>query len=129
MGEAWKENKNLVDVPETQFTGYDTASDTARVLAIIDENGALQEASAEQNVRIFLDKTPFYPEGGGQVADNGIMSTEIGQGYIFSVEKNDGIIAHCCEMTEGEIRVGDQVRCSLDAVKRNCTASNHTPSQ
>ena len=124
--EAWKENKNLVDVPETQFTGYDTASDTARVLAIIDENGALQEASAEQNVRIFLDKTPFYPEGGGQVADNGIMSTEIGQGYIFSVEKNDGIIAHCCEMTEGVIRVGDEVRCSVDAVKRNCTARSHT---
>ena len=124
--EAWKENKNLVDVPETQFTGYDTASDTARVLAIIDENGALQEASAEQNVRIFLDKTPFYPEGGGQVADNGIMSTEIGQGYIVSVEKNDGIIAHCCEMTEGVIRVGDEVRCSVDAVKRNCTARNHT---
>ena len=124
--EAWKENKNLVDVPETQFTGYDTASDTARVLAIIDENGALQEASAEQNVRIFLDKTPFYPEGGGQVADNGIMSTEIGQGYIFSVEKNDGIIAHCCEMTEGVIRVGDEVRCRVDAVKRNCTARNHT---
>lgn len=124
--EAWKENKNLVDVPETQFTGYDTASDTARVLAIIDENGALQEASVEQNVRIFLDKTPFYPEGGGQVADNGIMSTEIGQGYIFSVEKNDGIIAHCCEMTEGVIRVGDEVRCSVDAVKRNCTARNHT---
>lgn len=124
--EAWKENKNLVDVPETQFTGYDTASDTARVLAIIDENGALQEASAEQNVRIFLDKTPFYPEGGGQVADNGIMSTEIGQGYIFSVEKNDGIIAHCCEMTEGVIRVGDEVRCSVDTVKRNCTARNHT---
>ena len=124
--EAWKENKNLVDVPETQFTGYDTASDTARVLAIIDENGALQEASAEQNVRIFLDKTPFYPEGGGQVADNGIMSTETGQGYIFSVEKNDGIIAHCCEMTEGVIRVGDEVRCSVDTVKRNCTARNHT---
>ena len=124
--EAWKENKNLVDVPETEFTGYDTASDTARVLAIIDENGALQEASAEQNVRIFLDKTPFYPEGGGQVADNGIMSTETGQGYIFSVEKNDGIIAHCCEMTEGVIRVGDEVRCSVDTVKRNCTARNHT---
>ena len=124
--EAWKENKNLVDVPETEFTGYDTASDTARVLAIIDENGALQEASAEQNVRIFLDKTPFYPEGGGQVADNGIMSTETGQGYIFLVEKNDGIIAHCCEMTEGVIRVGDEVRCSVDTVKRNCTARNHT---
>lgn len=124
--EAWKENKNLVDVPETEFTGYDTASDTARVLAIIDENGVLQEASAEQNVRIFLDKTPFYPEGGGQVADNGIMSTETGEGYIFSVEKNDGIIAHCCEMTEGVIRVGDEVKCSVDAVKRNCTARNHT---
>lgn len=124
--EAWKENKNFVDVPETAFTGYDNLTDTAKVLAIIDENGALEEASAEQNVRIFLDKTPFYPEGGGQVADSGIMSTGSDACYVFSVEKNDGIIAHCCEMTDGTIRVGDTVRCEVSAAKRNCTARNHT---
>ena len=124
--EAWKENRNLVDVGETVFTGYDTLTDTAKVLAIIDESGIIDEASAEQNVRIFLDKTPFYPEGGGQVCDNGVMSTPTGEAYVFSVEKNDGIIAHCCEITEGTIKTGEQIQCKVDVTKRKFTARNHT---
>lgn len=124
--EAWKENKNLVDVPETKFEGYEQLTGKAKVLAIIDESGSIEEASAEQNVRVFLDKTVFYPEGGGQVSDNGIMSTESGAVYVFSVEKNDGIIAHCCEVTDGTVKVGDEVILKVDVAKRNCSARNHT---
>ena len=124
--EAWKENKSLVDVEETQFTGYSSTIATGRVVAIIDENGALEEATAGQNVRIFLDKTPFYPEGGGQVCDNGILSTSAGKAHVFSVEKNDGVIAHCCELLDGTINVGDEIQCIVDVPKRNCTARNHT---
>ena len=124
--EAWKENKNLVDVPETKFEGYEQLTGKAKVLAIIDESGSIEEASAEQNVRIFLDKTVFYPEGGGQVSDNGIMSTESGTVYVFSVEKNDGIIAHCCEVTDGTVKVGDELILKVDVAKRNCSARNHT---
>lgn len=124
--EAWKENKSLVDVPETQFQGYDSLTGSAKILAIIDENGNLDSASAEQNVRIVLDKTVFYPEGGGQVSDNGIMSTGSGSIYVFSVEKNDGIIAHCCEITDGTVKVGDEVTLKVDIAKRNCSARNHT---
>jgi len=124
--EAWKENKSLVDVEETQFTGYSSTIGTGRVVAIIDENGALEEATAGQNVRIFLDKTPFYPEGGGQVCDNGILSTSAGKAHVFSVEKNDGVIAHCCELLNGTINLGDEIQCIVDVPKRNCTARNHT---
>ena len=124
--EAWKENKSLVDVEETQFTGYNSTIGTGRVVAIIDENGVLEEATAGQNVRIFLDKTPFYPEGGGQVCDNGILSTSTGKAHVFSVEKNDGVIAHCCELLDGTINLGDEMQCIVDVPKRNCTARNHT---
>lgn len=124
--EAWKENKSLVDVEETQFTGYNSTIGTGRVIAIIDENGTIEEAAAGQNVRIFLDKTPFYPEGGGQVCDNGILSTSTGKAHVFSVEKNDGVIAHCCELLNGTINLGDEIQCIVDVPKRNCTARNHT---
>lgn len=124
--EAWKENRSLVDVEETEFTGYGSTIGTGRVLAIIDENGVLEEATAGQNVRIFLDKTPFYPEGGGQVCDNGILSTSTGKAHVFSVEKNDGVIAHCCELLDGTINLGDEIQCIVDVPKRNCTARNHT---
>ncbi len=124
--EAWKENKNLVNVPQTIFTGYETLNDNAKVLSIIDDTGSLQEASAEQSVRIFLDKTPFYPEGGGQVSDNGILSTSMGTARVFSAEKSDGVIAHCCEVMDGTIRVGEEVECRVDPIKRNSAARNHT---
>ena len=124
--EAWKENRNLVDLEETEFNGYSLTEGIGRVIAIIDENGTIEEAAAGQNVRIFLDKTPFYPEGGGQVCDNGILSTSTGKAHVFSVEKNDGVIAHCCELLNGTINLGDEIQCIVDVPKRNCTARNHT---
>lgn len=124
--EAWKENNLLVDVEATEFVGYNTLKETARVLAIINEQGTLEEASAEENIRVFLDRTPFYPEGGGQVSDKGIMSTSTGELNVFSVEKNDGIIAHCCEVLDGTIKVGDTVECKVDAANRHRAARNHT---
>jgi len=125
-GEAWKENKNLIDVNKTEFIGYDKLEEKAKVLAIIGEDGSASEASEGQNVRIFLDRTPFYPEGGGQVSDKGIMSTESGKAKVYSVEKNNGIIAHCCEILNGTIKTGDEIDCAVDTPKRNLTARNHT---
>ncbi len=124
--EAWKENKNLANVPETIFEGYESLSCKAKILAIIDENGLIDYAGADKNVRILLDRTVFYPEGGGQVSDKGIMSTETGEINVFSVEKNDRVIAHCCEITDGSVKVGDTVTCYVDVLARNCTARNHT---
>ena len=63
----------------TEFTGYDGAPVTdAKVIALVVNNAVADSASAGDEVSVFLDKTPFYAESGGQVGDNGIIKTEMG---------------------------------------------------
>ena len=124
--EAWKENKNLQGLEETVFTGYDRLQDNAEIIALAGEDGACNEAVEGQDISIFLNKTPFYAEGGGQVSDKGILSTKNGKAQVYSVEKNDGIISHSCHVIEGVIKTGDMADCRVDTVKRNLTARNHT---
>ena len=124
--EAWKETKSLVDVANTVFTGYDTLVDHGEILDMVGENGLVTEANAQQMVEIFLDRSPFYPEGGGQSADAGVISNDSGKALVTSVTKKDGVLCHNCKIIEGNIKVGDKVQCQVDVAKRNCTARNHT---
>jgi len=124
--EGWKDAETAVDVPATIFTGYDTLESEGKVLAIYKEGEEAEFASAGENLIIYLDKTPFYAEGGGQVSDNGIMSTDNCSIEVGSVEKSRGIYAHKCTIKEGSLNVGDTVKCSVNAIKRNQTARNHT---
>lgn len=125
-GEAWKESRSLEGIKETVFTGYETLSDTAKILALAGETGAVETAAAGQKIGIYLDKTPFYAESGGQVADKGIMSTKTGKARVLAVEKSDGVIVHTCEIFEGTIAASDEVFCQVDVARRNLTARNHT---
>ncbi len=132
--EAWKDNEFDLDLPKTEFTGYEKLLDSGKVLAIIGEGGLLESAKAGQKVKIILDKTPFYPEGGGQVFDKGFMSTivpqekedEIFDGEVVKVEKRDDIIYHTVEILDQEISVGAEVLCAVDPEKRYSTMRNHT---
>ena len=125
-GEAWKENKNLAEVGETEFLGYEELKASGKILAITEENGISEKAAEGEKVMIFLDKTPFYPEGGGQVYDKGFMSTESGRAEVLSVEKSDGVITHNCRVIQGIIKTGQQAECEVDSVRRHLTARNHT---
>ncbi|TDP58500.1 alanine--tRNA ligase [Aminicella lysinilytica] len=124
--EAWKDADIVVDVPETEFTGYNDLVDQCKVLKLYKEGEEAEFASAGENVIVYLDKTPFYAEGGGQVSDNGFMSTEEGKVQILSVSKTQGIYAHKGTVVEGSINCGETVECHVNVVKRNKTARNHT---
>lgn len=124
--EAWKEAAASVDVPETVFTGYTDTEDEAKVLAIYVDGKETQTAETYQNAVVYLDKTPFYAEGGGQVSDNGIMSTNKCCAKVTSVEKSQGIFAHKVLIEDGSLSKGDTVSCGVNVFKRNATARNHT---
>ena len=124
--EAWKEADVELDVPKTAFTGYDTLEDHGKVLAIINGNGISKSASEGEKVKVILDRTPFYAEGGGQVDDIGFMSTETFNGKVVKVEKTDGVFYHTVEVISGELASGETVNLSVDAIKRNRTMRNHT---
>lgn len=122
--EAWKDAV-AVDVPETLFVGYDTLTAEAEVLAIY-EGSPAEKVEAGKEATVYLDRTPFYAEGGGQASDNGIMSTESCRAKVVSVEKTKGIFAHRVLIEEGTLEVGNKVSCQVNAAKRNATARNHT---
>lgn len=124
--EAWKEAEAAVNVPETVFTGYTETEDEAKVLAIYIDGKEAQTAETYQNAVVYLDKTPFYAEGGGQASDNGIMSTDKCCAKVTAVEKSQGIFAHKVLIESGSLSKEDIVSCGVNVFKRNATARNHT---
>lgn len=124
--EGWKEAVSAVDVAETIFTGYTETESMAEVLAVYVDGEEAAQAAAGSNAILYLDRTPFYAEGGGQASDNGFMSTESCRINVISVEKNHGVFAHKVLIEEGELKTGDKVDCHVNVQKRNATARNHT---
>jgi alanyl-tRNA synthetase len=111
----------------TTFLGYETTEAEATIVAIVGDEGAQEGAEAGETVTVFLDRTPFYAESGGQVGDTGLITTEAG---IFAVvdtrRPNAGLIAHRGHVTEGSFRVGDTVTAAVDFARRNAIRRNHT---
>ena len=116
------------DVPETEFVGYDhTAIDDAKVVALVVENEQAEEVMPGVEAIVVLDKTPFYAEMGGQVADQGVISTD---GVIFQVtdvQKNKGgKYMHTGKLTQGVLKVGDTVSASIDIKRRKAVMRAHS---
>ena len=124
-GEAWEDAENL-DLPETVFTGYETLEDTATVLAIYKDGVEAEAADTCENAVVYLDKTPFYAEGGGQATDTGIMFTNDAHVKVISVTKKQGLFAHKVLVEKGTLKKDDIVNCSVNVFTRNATARNHT---
>ena len=124
--EAWKGSELDIDVPKTEFTGYEKLEDEGNVLVLINESGLVESVEEGQKVKIILDKTPFYAEGGGQVNDNGFMSTQNGVVSVEKVEKKDGVFYHIGTVVKGTLKTGDTILAHVDHIRRNKTARNHT---
>ena len=112
----------------TEFTGYDGVPVTdAKVIALVVNNAVADSASAGDEVSVFLDKTPFYAESGGQVGDNGIIKTEMGTVEVTDcIKVIGGKIAHIGTVSEGSISVGDSAAAEIDRVRRLSTSRNHS---
>ncbi|MFI3170129.1 MAG: alanine--tRNA ligase [Faecalibacterium sp.] len=115
----------------TVFTGYDDLVDQGTVLALADQD-VLTEAittdiDAKAGVYVILDKTPFYAEMGGQVADHGVLTTADATLRVEAVKKTPkGYFVHTCVLESGLIKVGDLVTASVDTGYRMAIARNHT---
>ncbi|WP_352399916.1 alanine--tRNA ligase [Anaerotignum sp.] len=112
----------------TGFAGYDLkVVEGATILALIAENEVSDAAQNGDSVSIFLDKTPFYAESGGQVGDHGTIKTESGIVAITDcIKVIGGKIAHVGQVTEGSISVGQKAMATLDWERRMATARNHS---
>ncbi len=114
------------ELKATEFTGYDTLSAEARVQEIAASQGLKKELKAGEMGFLIVDRTPFYPEGGGQIGDKGFLYASGGRGKITDTHQHNELIFHEIEILEGEIRVGNQVKLEVNEEKRLATARNHT---
>ena len=111
----------------TAFLGYDSLRADSVVVGIISGGEAVQSAAAGDEVEIALLRTPFYPEGGGQVGDAGEISGANGRAAIRDAqEAMPGLIIHFGAVSEGALSVGDGVDARVDPTRREDTARNHT---
>ena len=116
------------DVPSTAFAGYDsTAVEGAIVAALVVENELAEVLMPGVEGIVVLDRTPFYAEMGGQVADHGVLSGEGVRFEVTDVQKNKGgKYMHYGRMTAGSLRVGDAVTAAIDTERRQAVMRAHT---
>ena len=116
------------DMPATEFMGYDRDTvEGAKVLAIVVEGEQAEEIVSGMDAMVVLDKTPFYAEMGGQVADHGVLTAE---GVVFTVsdvQKNKGgKFMHYGKLAEGSLSVGDTVTAAIDTERRAAIRRAHS---
>lgn len=115
-----------IDV-ESEFIGYEFLETEAVVETIIGGKEVIESATKDDEIFLILDKTPFYAESGGQVADHGWIYTENASAYVLDVQKSPkGQNIHHIEVKDGEIRQGDKVKAVVDSHFRNSVIKNHT---
>ncbi|HMK97733.1 MAG TPA: alanine--tRNA ligase [Acidimicrobiales bacterium] len=108
----------------TRFVGYETVESEARVLAVLAGEGS-GEGSGE--LEIFLDRTPFYAEAGGQVGDTGTISTATGRARVTGTTAAlPGLHRHVAVLEEGVLSPGQEALASVDAERRAAVRRNHT---
>ncbi|WP_067780916.1 alanine--tRNA ligase [Actinomyces vulturis] len=112
-----------------EFLGYETlTTDRARVVAILQDGQPVPSASAPAHVEVVLDRTPFYAEMGGQLADQGEIRTA--SGGIMRVDDCQSPVKavrfHRGELTEGTITVDEPAAARVDAIRRRAIARAHT---
>jgi alanyl-tRNA synthetase len=121
--EIWSDQ----DLPATQFTGYTTFHDHGTVLACLVGGDEVSTAHAGAQVQVVLDRTPFYAQGGGQVADMGYLQGPHGRIRVEDTQRPvPGLIVHYGVVEHGPISVGDAVEAVVDAERRRDIMRNHT---
>ena len=111
----------------TEFVGYQTSEASAKVVAILKESQETPEAHEGEEIELFLDKTPFYAEKGGQVGDKGwIESATAKLEVLDTYYVLDTLIAHKTIVKSGYIAVNDEVEAKVDTSRRNAIRRHHT---
>lgn len=125
--DAWKSETVKIDAAATEFKGYTEYDCEAKVVAVIADGEQKEMLGADEEGIIVLDKTTFYAESGGQVGDSGVISCDNGTFLVADTAKNaDMIYLHSGKVDRGVICVGDTVKASINAERRNMIKRNHT---
>ena len=110
-----------------QFTGYEHLSETAKIVAIYVDGTSAAALKAGQNGVVVLDTTPFYAESGGQVGDEGVItsgSARFAVGDTLKIKAD--VFGHHGTLEVGTLNVGDTVQAQVNTAVRAATMRNHS---
>ena len=111
----------------TDFIGYTDLESHSRVLGLLVDGQPVQSAPEGSEVELILDRTPFYAEGGGQIADTGRL---VGAGVELRVTDVQravpGLFVHRAKVVSGEIGVDTTLEAGVDADRRKAIARSHS---
>jgi alanyl-tRNA synthetase len=113
------------------FTGYDQAVGEATIVGLLSGGVPVKSVTPGYEIAVVLDRTPFYAEGGGQLADHGLIRTD-GPSGAAEVEITDvqaplpGLVVHRGTVKFGEVTVGSPAYAEIDTERRRATSRSHT---
>jgi len=121
--------KNIIDqTGATEFIGYEKTQSESKLTGILVEGKSVSEAVTGAEVEITLNRTPFYAEGGGQLADGGLI--KLGNGAVIEVDDVQtpvpGLIVHRGRLISGAIKIGEDVVAQIDQERRTAISRAHT---
>ncbi|MFE4142741.1 alanine--tRNA ligase [Peribacillus sp. YIM B13472] len=112
---------------ESEFVGYDQVAVEAKVAAIIKNGELVTEAQEGEEVQVILNKTPFYAESGGQIADMGTMASESVKVDVHDVQKApNGQNLHRVTVTAGTLTADSNIVAAVNQENRIHITKNHT---
>ncbi|RBM16724.1 alanine--tRNA ligase [Prauserella sp. PE36] len=126
-GDLSEYRKVLEQHGETEFLGYTDLQATSRVLALLQDGVPVPSVGEGQRAGLILDRTPFYAESGGQIADTGTL---LGHGVelkVLDVQKLvPGLFVHSVEVIAGEVGLDTELTASVDATRRASIERSHS---
>src|SRR2546430_7628093 len=118
-----RENEKL----RSEFTGYDELQTDGTIVSLVLGGSRVEAAHEGTDVEIVLDRTPFYPEGGGQVGDRGTITTDEGRAMVADTQTAaPGVIVMSAKVVDGVLRLRSRAHAAVDEEARRDTMRNHT---
>jgi alanyl-tRNA synthetase len=110
-----------------EFLGYDAETAHGKVLALVADGDTVSRLEAGASGEIVTDRTPFYPEQGGQVGDRGIIEAGRCRFEVHDTQKPvEGLIVHRGKVVSGQFASGEEVDLRVDHAARSSTRRNHS---
>ncbi|MDO5027907.1 MAG: alanine--tRNA ligase [Bacillota bacterium] len=127
VGWSAQDSQMEIQGSETSFLGYQGTEGSGKIVQILKDGAQVNSLDQGQKGALILDASSFYPEGGGQIGDKGLISNE---NFSFVVEDTkktkSGIILHLGKLESGKISLGDQAQTLVDQGRRRAIARNHS---
>ncbi|SDJ16405.1 alanyl-tRNA synthetase [Frankineae bacterium MT45] len=111
----------------TEFTGYSELITESHVRGLVRDGESVPAAGAGEIVEVVLERTPFYAESGGQIADEGVITADDTRLRVLDVQRPvKGLIVHRVQVEEGELHAGQRVVASVDPEWRRSARQAHS---